>query len=182
MNKMLDPNDILTLEFNYAKESSLCSQGDRITLVNFYLGMYAAVTTIAIGLLSSNIAAASSNLIAFLLISLGLIAIIFVLQLVRLRQAWLEAVKVMNKIKEAYISQFPQLDAAFPWKLNTIPAANKWNTISQFASLLVSVMGGSSIAVGATLLGGHPVIVVLIGMVYAVALQVMYMALLTYNK
>ena len=40
---------VLALEFEYAKESSFKAQSDRLTLVNFYIGIFIATAAAAFG-------------------------------------------------------------------------------------------------------------------------------------
>ena len=42
--------ELLKLEFEYAKESSIQAQQDRLTIMNFYLGLYTAVNGGYIGI------------------------------------------------------------------------------------------------------------------------------------
>ena len=80
---------------------------------------------------------------------LGVIGFFTLVKLVRLRQAWYESVHAMNTIKKFYLNRFPGLDAAFAWKIETIPAPGKPWTITFNLALLVALVDCAAVAVAA---------------------------------
>jgi hypothetical protein len=63
-------------------------------------------------------------------------------QLARLRAAWHESVQAMNKIKEYYIKENPEIAPAFKWRSRTAPATNKPYSIANLMAFEVTLLGG----------------------------------------
>lgn len=84
---------------------------------------------------------------------LGITGFFMVMKLVRLRQAWYESVRAMNTIKQYYLKCFPELDAAFLWKPNSIPSPGKPWTITFNFSLLIMILDSAAIGAAAQSLG-----------------------------
>ena len=147
----LDPEEILELEFEYARETAGQAQNDRTTVVNLYLLLVGGVGSIGIALpqLGPRSGFDVPRLgYALLFAMLGVIGFFTVMKLVRLRQAWYESVHAMNTIKKFYLDRFPELDAAFDWKVGSIPALGKPWTITFNLCLLVALVDCAAIAVG----------------------------------
>ena len=70
-----------------------------------------------------------------------------ILQLSRLRQAWLESVRAMNTMKDALIQQAPEMQDYFRWRTATIPKAYKPWSVGFLLALQVAMVSG--IALGA---------------------------------
>jgi hypothetical protein len=64
------------------------------------------------------------------------------LQLARLRLAWVESVRAMNQIKEALVSSGLLDKSYFRWTLETIPPAFKLNSISFISAFTVGLLSG----------------------------------------
>ena len=147
----LQPEKILELEFEYARETAAQAQSDRTTVVNLYLLLVGGVGSI--GLALPQLGPRSGFDVprlgyALLFALLGLIGFFTVMKLVRLRQAWYESVHAMNTIKKFYLDRFPELEAAFDWKVGSIPALGKPWTITFNLSLLVALVDCAVLAVG----------------------------------
>jgi hypothetical protein len=174
-------NELIDNEFNYAKDTSLQSQQDRLTLLNFYLVLYAAGVTIALGGNNALLPGIASSM-HLLLFGLTLISFIFVLKIVRLRQSWVESVIVMNKLKEYYLQARPELENFLLWKTKTIPAAHRLNTISFFSALLISILGSTSLGLGISLVTNSLVGAIIGSLVYLILSVATYYLLLKYNR
>ena len=143
----LNPNDILTAEFDYIAQTAFQANEDRARVTNFFL-----VTLV--GFIAALLGSQVQNLMvpqvywAFVVLFgvLFLASILTLLQLVRLREAWFESVKAMNCIKDYYRARLPglELDAAFLWKGTTIPAPYKPWSIGFLLALQVALLGGAS--------------------------------------
>lgn len=152
----MNDHKILELEFNYIKEIAMQSTRDRYTFVQFYTGLSSAIATIFLGLLTLNngVFTLEMRLILTLIsFSMFFMGIIFLLMLIRIRQAWHESIKAINQIKEYYINSTKNnLAAAFAWSNSNLPRKEKrWNIhfyLVMLISVLNSIFFGAGLALG----------------------------------
>ena len=146
----LDINKILIAEFEYAKETATQAMNDRHTLVNYYLIITGVVASAVVGLLkinfSNNIHSTTSvditKIPAILLFLLYVVGILYLVQLIRLRQAWIDSAQAMNKIKDHYFHELKdkQIKNAFKWTSKSLPKPEKLFTIFFLSSLLIIIL------------------------------------------
>lgn len=150
--------DIVAAEFNYIAQTAFQANEDRARAWQYFFVTFA---TLLAALLSTQVDAGIQQqlymafvVIFILLAALGLITI---LQLVRLRQAWLESVRAMNQIKAQLIAGDPSLVAYFRWRDDTVPTAFKWRSFGFLQALSVALLSGlavgAAVAFGALALG-----------------------------
>ena len=150
----LEPKDILELEFEYAQETAEQAQDDRTAIMNLYLLLVGGVGSILAAAYQSQSALNIPRHAFALLFALLAVTGFFVLmKLVRLRQAWFDSVSAMNRIKQFYLERFPDLEKAFLWKPDTIPARNKPWTITFNLCLLVAILDSVALAVAVNFSG-----------------------------
>lgn len=150
----LHRDEILKEEFVYARETALQANADRTQIVNLYLLVFGGVGSVLLGLPAlargEGIAVPRGASAAGLLL-LFVFGLFTVLKLIRLRQAWHDSVLAMNRIKEFYLARCPDLEPAFRWRADTVPAPGKVGTVSfdlaVLVSLLDSVAAGSAVFV-----------------------------------
>lgn len=151
----LHAEEILKLEFEYARETANQAQNDRTVIVNLYL--------LLVGGAGSLLLAAESlapiarfglpgQAIAIFFFLMGLLGTLTLLKLIRLRQAWFDSVRAMSTIKAYYLKNFPELDAALLWKTKTIPSPGKAWTITFILSAMVILLDSISYAAALHLL------------------------------
>lgn len=143
----LDPNDILTAEFEYIAQTAFQANEDRARVTNFYLVTLVGFIAALLGIQMDNLMVPQVYwAFAALFVVLFLASILTLLQLIRLREAWFESIKAMNAIKAYYQAHLPalDLDAAFRWKAATIPAPFKPWSVGFLLALQVAVLGGAS--------------------------------------
>lgn len=166
----LDPEEMLTAEFEYARITASEALNDRHTVVNFYLLLTGAVLSVVLALLGANgtgVAAGVTKLPGgvqayagtLLLWVLCVVGLLYLLQAIRLRQAWYESARTMNQIKEFYIERVAKLSPqefsqAFRWREKTLPKAEKMWTISFFSAELIALLNSLVYVVGGLLLAG----------------------------
>ncbi|MDE3089629.1 MAG: hypothetical protein KGJ80_09660 [Chloroflexota bacterium] len=146
----LDPEEILELEFEYARETAAQSQNDRTTVVNLYLLLVGGMGSIAAALSQPGSAIGTGLPRLAYAAAFGLLAAIgffTVFKLIRLRQAWYDSAKAMSQIKDFYLEKFPDLKPAFRWKTETIPAPGKRWTITFNLVILVAIVDSVALAV-----------------------------------
>jgi len=144
---------IVAAEFNYIAQTAFQANEDRARAWQYFFVTFA---TLIAALLSTQVADGFRQqlyltfvVIFSLLAVLGLITIV---QLVRLRQAWLESVRAMNQIKERLIADDPSLADYFRWHNATVPPAFKWRSFGFLQALSVALLSG--LAVGAAVAFG----------------------------
>jgi drug/metabolite transporter (DMT)-like permease len=81
--------------------------------------------------------------ILFLLIAL--LGAMTMLQLTRLRLAWIESARAMNQIKDEAIKINPNLTAYFRWTNETIPPAYKPRSVGWILAIMVALLSGLAI-------------------------------------
>lgn len=179
--------DILTAEFEYIAQTAFQANEDRARVTNLYLitlgGLVAAI-------LADTVGAALSGIYWVLVVLFGLLAansVLTLLQLVRLRQAWRESLLAMNQIKDFYQTRYPELGAAFRWKTETVPPADKLWSIGFLLALQVALLGGVVLGVAAYLIGliyGQPLlgVAILVGILFALGQMLLYRRLLGWQR
>jgi hypothetical protein len=145
----LDPNAILTAEYEYIVQTAMQANEDRARVSNYYLVTAGAAVAAIIG--AGFESPASSGVytgFCLLFAGLGVIGILTLLQLARLRRAWRESVVAMNQLKDYYIDHFKGigLEKAFAWRGATIPAAGKHSSLAYLLALSVALIAGASLA------------------------------------
>lgn len=143
----LDPNDILTAEFEYISQTAFQANEDRARVTNFYLVTLVGFIAALLGTQMDNLMVPQVYwAFAALFVVLFLVSTLTLLQLIRLREAWFESIKAMNAIKAYYEASLPglKLDTAFRWKTATIPEQYKPWSVGFLLALQVAVLGGAS--------------------------------------
>ncbi len=162
LNTILNIENMLLEEFNYASVTAYQAMEDRARMFNLYLLL---VGVVASGLgalyqLGGSVGIYSRPLAVTLLLIAGMIGATFFVKLIRLRQAWRESVICMNVIKEFYIQQFrrqmPQVERAFRWRLKTIPAGERLGSTTFIVCSTVALLESVCFA-GAAFVGTNSV-------------------------
>ena len=148
---LLDPDEILRQEFEYARDSALQANNDRAQVVNLFLILVGGVGSLALALPQlaperSVPLPPAAFAIVFLLV--GLLGLFTVLKLIRLRQAWHDSVVTMNRIKDFYLAHYPGLAPAFRWRTETIPQPGKIGTITFDLAMLVALIDSAAVGGG----------------------------------
>lgn len=144
----LHAEQILELEFEYARETASLAQTDRTVIVNLYLLLVGAVGSLMLAVFSFVPVEqfdVSDQALSGLFFVLGLLGVLTLFKLIRLRQAWYESVRAMNAIKAYYLAAIPELDAALTWKPSTIPPLGKAWTITFILSAMVILLSSVSL-------------------------------------
>ena len=140
--------EFIVAEFGYIAQTAFQAHEDRARVSEFFLISFGAFLA---ALFSSEFSNVEPKLI-YKLFSILFLIIAFwgaltVLELARLRLAWLESVRSMNCMKDYLVNRCSILDDCFRWRTNTIPKPFKLRSIGFLKALEVSVL--SSISLGA---------------------------------
>jgi hypothetical protein len=149
----LDANALLIAEFEYIAQTAFQATEDRSRATTLYL-----VTTgsLVAAILSTQVerlqAAETYWAFAILFCGLSFFSLLTLLQLARLRLAWLASVKAMNHIKQYYVehSTIPDLSSAFLWNTQSLPSPTKPWSVASLLMLQVALLGG--LAAGAAII------------------------------
>jgi hypothetical protein len=149
----LDPNEILSREFDYAAQTAFQAHEDRVKVFNYYLAT--AGTLIAAVVLAD--LTNRTHLVVFVLLfgGLAILGFMSLLKLAKLRLAWSDSVRAMCQIKEYYVQMCDevQLARAFRWTMETIPPVGKKWTVAFLIALTIGLLNSAS-AGGVVLLWG----------------------------
>jgi len=141
--------EFLVSEFNYIAQTAFQAHEDRARISEFFLlsfGTYLValfstqITNIALGILYI--------LFSFMFIVVAFLGILTIMEIGRLRLAWIESVFAMNKMKNKVMEDNSELKDCFEWTDKKIPPAYKSESVGYLKSLQVAVLSG--IALGAT--------------------------------
>jgi hypothetical protein len=149
--ELLNPNDILTREFEYAAQTASQANEDRARMFLYYL---ATAGTLVATVVAVDLTGDQALLLVFALLfaGLGVLGTVSFLQLIKLRLAWIESARAMCQIKEFYIRVHGQiqLEDAFRWRMATIPAAGQKWTVAFLMAVVTALL--SSVCIGAAVL------------------------------
>jgi hypothetical protein len=149
-DKGLDANEVLSREFDYAAQSATQANEDRVRLYEYYL---ATLGVIAAGFLADPNKQGHALIFGLLFLGLSFQGFMSLLKLARLRLAWVESVRAMCQIKAYYVERCPDLELAkaFRWTAQTIPPADKKQSVAYVMALTTGLLGSASLG-GAVLL------------------------------
>jgi hypothetical protein len=139
----LHPEEILKLEFEYARETAAQAQNDRTVIVNLYLILVGGIGSLLLAAITISpiqqldIPPQAAAMLFFVLGALGLLTLF---KLIRSRQAWFESVRAMNQIKDYYLHAYPEIESAFLWKMNSVPPLGKAWSITFILSVMVVML------------------------------------------
>jgi hypothetical protein len=144
----LEPGEILMAEYNYASQNAFQANNDRVQVFNFIFAN--SITLVVAAVLSNNIPEVTSWLFSVVFLFLGFIGLVALLQLIRLRQAWLDSVLAMNKIKQFYEEHTElEISPAFRWKITSIPPGDKLFSLSFSFILIITVTNSLALTLSA---------------------------------
>jgi hypothetical protein len=139
----LDLNDILIAEYQYIAQSAFQANEDRARVSNYYFVTAAAAVAAIIGAKFEGYSTTGVYLgFGAMFLVLSLIGLLTLLQLARLRAAWAESARAMNRIKQFYFDHFQgmQIETAFAWTSNSLPSASKKRSLAFLLALSVIVV------------------------------------------
>lgn len=153
---------IVNAEFTYIAQTAFQANEDRARAWQYF---FVTFGTLIAALLSSQIEGINQRqLYLTFVVIFGLLAVlglITILQLARLRQAWLESARAMNQIKARLVAGDPALAAYFRWTNETLPAPFKPRSFGFLQAVEVALLSGlalgAAVAFGA-LAGGAAVV------------------------
>lgn len=159
----IEISQILAAEYAYIAQTAAEAHEDRTRVASFYL---VAVGSLVAAILGAQIfdrgtfTPISATLLGILFTLLTFLGTSTIIQLARLRLAWHDSMKAMNKIKEFAIKHTPELGEAFLWKDSSLPKPNKKKSISFYQVFEVSIISGLMLgaAIFFFLLSKHPIV------------------------
>lgn len=148
----LDIDSMLLEEFNYAGNTAYQCMEDRARLFNLYL-LVVGILGSALGAvyqLGGGLSTGTEVIFAIMLLAAGISGIAFFMQIISLRQAYREALIALNVVKEYYIKQardsFPDIEDAFRWRLRTVPAGERFGSVTFLICSTIAFLGSLCLA------------------------------------
>jgi ADP-ribose pyrophosphatase len=153
--------ELVLQEYEYIRETMAQAMNDRHTMVNYFL-LATGVVLAAISAIYSAEGMSYSPYKNYMTIAIclifNLISWIYLMMVIRLRQAWCESAAAMNRVKNFVLlnHNLSEQDSASPfrWKSANTPAAAKKGTLYHFAVILISIVSSSGLALVSLLLLG----------------------------
>jgi hypothetical protein len=153
MAEKLNPGEILIAEYNYVAQTVFQANEDRARVASFYVVSFGSFLAALVGAQFDKMNTQVVNLgFAGLFLALTVMGYLTLLQLARLRSAWFESIRAMNKVKDFYMSRFPDLEEAFDWRTDTLPVKFKTKSVGFYMIVQVALLGG--VALGAAIYFG----------------------------
>jgi len=153
---LLDASTILCKEFDYARTTASEALEDRHRMIDFYLVFTGIVVTGVLAVLNRD--GGYPDIVGTVLLwFLCGIGWLYFLKLIRLRQAWHDSARAMNRIKDFYVEHAKEfepdvLKRAFRWRSETLPAPEKPWTLHFFSAMLIGLIDTLAYVLGAALL------------------------------
>ena len=144
MKENLDPNSILSAEFQYASDTAHQANDDRGKVFEVFLANI--VTLVSAAVSPSILNVDNKSIFVFVFIALFMFGVITLFQLTRTRVAWVSSVKAMNQIKDYYIKHNKGLEDAFKWKVTTIPKSNSKSSIIFVQSISIMILNSFNVS------------------------------------
>jgi hypothetical protein len=152
----LDPNEILVAEFNYIAATAFQANEDRARVSNYYLMTAGAAVAAILGAkIEGGMQPVGYWGFAVVFGALAFIGLLTVLQLARLRSAWMASARAMNRIKDYYMEHCPdaQLKEAFTWTNQNLPSPSKRGSVAFLLALSVALVDGGAVMASVAFLG-----------------------------
>jgi ABC-type multidrug transport system fused ATPase/permease subunit len=134
----------LVAEFEYAANSAFQANEDRSKAASFFLISVGSLVASIFGTQEFDTYDGLYWILAGLFLVLTFLGVLTVIQLARLREAWRESARTMNRIKDYYIERFPEIELkqAFRWRTETLPNKYKRDSISHYTAIEVAMLSG----------------------------------------
>lgn len=150
----LNPNEVLQAEFEYIAQTATQANEDRAKVASFYFVTVGSLMAAILGtqFLSQEGESLRGVFLGFsaLFTFLAMLGYLTLLQLARLRTAWLDSARSMNRIKEYYIEHSESdLAEAFRWRENSLPKAFKKGSVANYLAAEVALLSGLIFGVAA---------------------------------
>jgi hypothetical protein len=190
MAEELNPNEILSVEFEYISQSAFQANEDRAKVSTLYLLTVGSFLAAMMSVRSESLGSQTASFaFAGLFFILSVYAALSLVQLIRLRQAWHASAVAMDRIKNYYIrhSTSEGLEDAFEWKTTTLPRRFKPWSVSFLMALQIGMLGAAAIGASVifvvlALTGSFEVwmwvIAILVAIIYFIDLMLIYWWLL----
>ena len=151
--------ELALLEYEYIRETMAQAMNDRHTMVNYFLlatGVVLAAISAIYSAEGMSYSPYKNQMTIAVCLIFNMVSWIYLMMVVRLRQAWCESAAAMSRIKQFVLihHRLSEQDAASPfrWTSLNIPPAAKKGTLYHFAVILISIVSSSGLALASLLL------------------------------
>lgn len=153
-------DNMLLEEFSYASSTAYQAMDDLGRMFDRYLLLVAGFLGAGIGAVYQLSQVSKTTRLYVqpvslaVLFAVGLLGLIFFISIVRLRRAYRESLIAMNVVKEFYISQcrarMTEVEKAFRWRLSTIPAGERFGSVTFVRAYTIALLGSFCFGLGAS--------------------------------
>ncbi len=145
--------EIALCEYEYIRETMAQAMNDRHLLVNYFL-LITGLMIAAIGVVHSqegmHYSPYTRPITITICLLLSLVAWIYLLKIIRLRQAWCESSVAMNRLKQFFLVNAGLSDehpgSPFLWKSKTLPRPAKKGNLYHLSFILISFIAAVAVA------------------------------------
>ena len=138
-----DVGELLAAEYSYIAGTAFQANEDRARVSQFFFITFGTFIAALFSSQLSNIDPVQLYLaFVFIFLGLAILGMLTILQLARLRIAWLHSVRAMNQIKKGAVKRYPYLEDYFKWTWKNPPKMFKHNSIGFYLATSVSILSG----------------------------------------
>ena len=140
---LLEPAGLLAAEYSYIAQTAFQANEDRARVSQLYFVTFGTLIAALVTTQLDNVDLKQVYpLFAFFFLAIFVYGLLTMLQLARLRLAWMESVRAMNQIKDELVRDRLLKKGYFRWTLETIPPAFKLDSIGFIMALTVALLSG----------------------------------------
>jgi FtsH-binding integral membrane protein len=138
--------NLLVAEFNYIANTAFQANEERARVSQLF---FVTFGTFVAALFSSQLSDVDINQIykafTILFVLIAVFGGMTMLQLARLRLAWIDSARAMNQIKNVAIDYNPEIASFFRWNRDNLPPAYKPRSVGFILAVMVALLSGLAI-------------------------------------
>ena len=139
----LEPASLLAAEYSYIAQTAFQANEDRARVSQLYFVTFGTLIAALVTTQLDNVDLKQVYpVFTFFFLAIFVYGLLTMLQLARLRLAWVESVLAMNQIKAELVRSGLLDQSYFRWNQSTIPPAFKLNSIGFILALTVALLSG----------------------------------------
>ena len=144
----LNATELLIAEYDYAAQCAFQAHEDRARVSSYYLVSAGTAVAAILGVQREDVMPSMRIGFAAIFALLFVVGLLTLLQMIRLRQAWFDSARAMNRIKEYYQNLYREanLSSALAWTTSSLPPPNKFWSVAFLLALSVMIIDAAAAA------------------------------------